>query len=709
MEWSGWREQLTAGLVTASFFPVLQTKPLYGREFRPEEDLPDADAVVLLSYGLWLRKFAGDPGIVGQTIRLNRAPVTVIGIMPHSFDFPKGSELWLPMALDEAAERERKLMAGVSIVARAQQGAPLPQVNAQLEQLTGVVSNEYPSRMHGRGFIEGMRIFARPLQESLTGNVRPALRVFAGAVGLMLMIVCFNVANLMLTRATARRREIAVRVALGAPRRRIVSQLLTESLLVSLLGGALGLALAVAAIAALNSSQQATLAGLPEVSIDTATAAFALLVTILAGVVFGLAPSLGSLGFSVREALQGESRSASAGTGLRRMRQALVVAQLGLSLTLLIGAGLLAKSFLQLRNTDPGFRPENVLTARIRLAGEGYGTIERQTAFFQNLLDKVKRVPAVESAAVAPMPIGDSGNFLKGVHIEGQPEAPPGQGPLVGWLTVSPDYFKTLGIPLRQGRLLTSHDSAEAQPVVVVNEAFVQVYFPGQNPLGHRISLSQPDQWEEIAGVVGNIHQGGLDRDAGPALYRCFLQERRPTLRGASILIRVASDPVSFIPTLRIAAASIDHDEPVFDMKTMEQRVTDSLGSRRFNAALIGGFALIAAILAAIGVYGTMSYMVALRTSEIGIRLALGARSGQVVGMIVREGLVLGILGGALGVLGALALSRYLAALLYGVGTRDPATFCIAVAALLSAVLAACFIPGRRAANVDPVAALRHD
>jgi predicted permease len=709
--WSGadGAEQLTAGLVTASFFPVLEAKPLYGRVFRPEEDLPEAGLVVLLGEGLWRRKFAGDPGIVGQKIRLNRKPAIVVGIMPRSFDFPKGAELWLPMALDEAAERERKLMAGVSIVARAKPGAPLPRVNAELEQLTGVVFDEYPSRMHGRGFIEGMRIFARPLQESLTGNVRPALRVFAGAVGLMLMIVCFNVANLMLTRATARRREIAVRVALGAPRRRIVSQLLTESLLVSLLGGGLGLALAVAAIAVLNSSRQAALAGLPEISIDLTTAVFTFVVTIFTGVIFGLAPSLGSLGFSVREALQGESRSASSGTGLRRTRQALVVAQLGLSLTLLIGAGLLAKSFLHLRNTNPGFHPENVLTARIRLAGEGYGTIQRQTEFFESLLDKLKRAPAVESAAVAPMPIGDSGRFILGVHIEGQPAAPPGQGPLVGWLTVSPDYFKTLGIPLRQGRLLTSHDSEETQRVVVVNEAFVQLCLPGQNPLGHRISLSQPDQWEEIVGVVGNIHQGGLDRDTGPALYRSFLQEHNPVLRGASILIRVAGDPTSLSPILREVAASIDRDQPVFDIKTMEQRVTDSLGSRRFNAALIGCFALIAAILAAIGVYGVMSYLVTLRTSEIGIRMALGARPGQVLRLIVREGLVLGLLGGVLGIAGALGLSRYLATLLYGVGTEDPATFCIAAAMLFGAVLAACFVPGRRAAHIDPVTALRHE
>jgi putative ABC transport system permease protein len=717
--WSGadGAEQLTAGEVTASFFPVLGSKPLYGRVFRPEEDLPEAGLVVVLSEDLWRRKFAGDPAIVGQQIRLNRAPATVIGIMPRSFDFPKGSELWFPFALDEAAQRERKNMAIVGIVARADASASLPQVNAELEQLTGVVVDEYPARMHGNGFIEGMRIFARPLQESLTGNVRPALRVFAGAVGLMLMIVCFNVANLMLTRATVRRREIAVRVALGAPRRRIVSQLITESLMVSLLGGGVGLGLAVLAIRALNSSRQAALAGLPEISIGFSTAAFTLAVTVLTGVVFGLAPSLGSLGFSVREALQGESRSASSGAGLRRMRQALVVAQLGLSLTLLIGAGLLAKSFLQLRNTNPGFRPQNVLTARIRLTGEGYTTIQRQSAFFQNLLDKLKRVPAVQSAAVAPMPIGDSGNFILSVHIEGRPQAPPGQVPPTGFLTVSPDYFKTLGIPLRRGRLLEPRDSGDTQRVVVVNEAFVRLYLPDQDPLGHRISLSPPDEepvWEEIVGVVGTIHQRALDQEAGPALYLSFLQERDPVLRGASILIHSAlihsaNDLASLTPILREAAASIDRDQPIFDVKTLEQRLDDSLGSRRFNAALIGCFALIAAALAAIGVYGVMSYLVALRTSEIGIRMALGEQPGQVLRLIVREGLVLGLIGGFVGVAGALGLSRYLATLLYGVGTRDPATFCAAAVMLFGAVLAACFIPGRRAAHIDPVTALRHE
>ncbi len=652
--WSGadGAEQLTAGEVTASFFPVLGIKPLYGRVFRPEEDVPEAGLVVVLSEDLWRRKFAGDPAIVGQKIRLNRAPATVIGIMPRSFDFPKGSELWIPFALDEAAQRERKNMAIVSVVARADASAPLPRVNAELEQLTGVVVNEYPLRMHGNGFIEGMRIFARPLQESLTGNVRPALRVFVGAVGLMLMIVCFNVANLMLTRATARRREIAVRVALGAPRRRIVSQPITESLMVSLLGGGLGLGLAVLAVRALNSSRQAALAGLPEISIGFATAAFTLMATVLTGIVFGLAPSLGSLGFSVREALQGESRSASSGTGLRRMRQALVVAQLGLSLTLLIGAGLLAKSFLQLRNTNPGFRTQNVLTARIRLAGEGYTTIQRQAAFFQDLLDKLKGVPAVESAAVAPMPIGDSGNFVLSPHIEGRPQAPPGQAPPTGFMTVSPDYFKTLGIPLRRGRLLEPRDSGDTQRVVVVNEAFVRLYLPDQEPLGHRISLSQPDEepvWEEIVGVVGTIHQGGLDRDAGPALYRSFLQEHDPVLRGASILIHSAGDAASLTPILREAAASIDRDQPVFDVKTLEQRLDDSLGSRRFNAVLIGCFALIAAALAAIGVYGVMSYLVALRTSEMGIRMALGARPGQVLAIDSARGIGAGASGWSAG------------------------------------------------------------
>jgi predicted permease len=710
MNWTGAdrSERWVAGQTTASFFTALEAQPLYGRTFLPEEDQPGAEKVALLSYALWQRRFGGDPSIVGQRIRLNREAALVIGIMPRWFDFPQGSDLWIPIALDEAQQRAYKTTRIVNMIARVKPSSTVAAVNRELQQRTQTIISEY--KQHGLQPHDG--ISARPLQDRLTGNLRPALLVFSGAVALMLLIVCFTVANLMLARATVRRREIAVRVALGAPRRRIVGQLLTESLLVSLAGGGLGLALAEGGLAVLNAMRQAALQGLPEVFLDWTTAAFGLIVTILAGLTFGLAPSLGSLGFGVRDALQGESRSVSSGTVVRRIRQALVVAQLSLSLTLLIGAGLLAKSFYQLRNTDPGYRPENVLTARVTLAGPGYATVGRQKEFIADLLERIGKLPGVEAAGIGGIPPGLAGNYGL-VWIQGQPEPALGQEPVAAQLDVSPDYFHVLNVPLLEGRPLSAADSSGAPLVVVANEAFARKYFPGESALGHRVSTINADPfdrgWAEIVGVVGNMRDQGLDHDVTPALYRPYLQEPLPSLARANLLVRASQDPVAMLPTIEKLIAAMDRDQPVYDARTMERRLTDSLGSRRFNAALTGAFALIAAFLACIGVYGVMSYLVALRTSEIGIRLALGARREQVLALILREGSSIALIGVVIGLAGALALSRYLRALLYGVSTHDPATFVAVALALFAAVVAACAIPGRRAANVDPAIALRHE
>jgi putative ABC transport system permease protein len=542
--------------------------------------------------------------------------------------------------------------------------------------------------------------------------MRPVLLVFSGAVALMLLIVCLTVANLMLARATAKQREVAVRMAVGSPRWRIVRQLLTESLLVSLLGGSLGLGLAGAAITALNAVRQKTLPGLPEVVIDFRTAAFTFGVTVLTGLVFGIVPSLGSVRLDVQEALQGESRSTSSRPGLRRMRQALVVAQLGLSLTLLIDAGLLAKSFYRLRSTDPGFHPENILTARINLAGPSYGSVDRQRDFIASLLETLVGLPGVQSAGIGALPPGISGNSML-FRIDNQPAPERFDGPRTWLIDVSADYFRTLGVPLIEGRTLSATDRDGSPLVVVANEAFARKFFPGQSPIGHRVSTIPGDvsdpRWAEIVGVVGSIRQAGLDQDVTPTLYRSFLQEPLPVLARANLLVRASGDATLLTSSIGQVLASMDRDQPIFDVKTMEERLSDSLISRRFNAALTGTFASIAVFLAAIGVYGVMSYLVTLRTSELGIRLALGARRGQILTSIFREGMALAVIGVVAGVLGAITLSHYLAALLYGVGTHDPAVFVSAAVTLVGAVLAACAIPGRRASQIDPVAALRHD
>lgn len=700
-------ERWVAGETTASFFTTLQVRPLLGRTFLPVEDRPGVEKVALLGYALWQRSFGGDPGIVGRRIRIDREPALVVGVMPRWFDFPQGSDLWIPIALDEAEQRRRGNTRIVNMIARGKPSSTEVALNRELQYRTQTLTDDY--KQHG--LVPMARLSAQPLQEHLTGNVRPALLVFSGAVALMLLIVCFTLANLMLARATSRRREIAVRVALGAPRRRIVSQLLTESLLISLAGGCLGLVLAEGALAAFDASRQTALPGLPQVFLDWSTAGFALIVTILAGLTFGLAPSLGSLGFGVREALERESRSASSGAAVRRIRQGLVVAQLGLSLTLLIGAGLLAKSFYQLRNTDPGYRPENVLTARINLAGAGYANVGRQKEFISDLLQRIGKLPGVEAAGLGGIPPGITGNYGR-VAIQGQ-ESALGQEPIAAQVDVSPDYFRVLNVPLLEGRGVSAADSGEAPLVVVANQAFARKYFAGESALGHRVSTIQLDPrdrgWAEIVGVVGNMREWGLDQDVTPAVYRPYLQEPLPALSRANVLVRTSHDPVPMLPTIEKLVAAMDRDQPVYDARTMERRLSDSLGSRRFNAALTGAFALIAAFLACIGVYGVMSYLVALRTSEIGIRLALGARREQVLGLILREGSVIALIGVGLGLGGAFALSRYLATLLYGVRTHDPATFAAAALALWGAVMAACLIPGRCAANVDPASALRHN
>jgi len=579
-------------------------------------------------------------------------------------------------------------------VARANPAATAAEVGTEIEALTQIVKNEYPHQYVGNGFVENLRIRAEPLQDRLTGRLRPTLLVFAGAVALMLLIVCFNVANLMLAKATTRRREIAVRVALGAPRGRIVSQLFTESLMISMLGGGLGLVLAVLAVHALNASRQAALAGLPEVSIDGVTAAFTFLTAVATGLIFGMAPALSSQGLGVSEALHSESGSASSSVTLRRMRQALIVSQLGFSLTLLISAALLAKSFLRLRNTDPGFRAENVLTARLAVAGPG---------FMRRVLDGVRQLPGVDSAAVVTgMPLGNAGNFGN-FQIEGRPQAPRGQEPKTGMIEVSPEYFQVLGVPLLQGRALTARDESNAARVVVVNEAFARQFFPGESPLGRRIvaNVTGEQVWDEIVGVVGTIHQGGLDRDVTPTVYHASFQ-------GGSLLVHAISDPTSLIPAVEKLVASVDRDQPVYDVRTLQRRLDDSLGSRRFNAVLTGSFAFFAAALACIGVYGVMSYLVTLRSSEIGIRLALGAQPSQVMSSILREGAALGAVGSVVGIAGALSLSRYLTALLYGVSPRDLETYGLFTVLLMSVAFAASIVPGRRAARVDPVTVLRN-
>ena len=701
-------EQWMADRVTASFFPVLGVQPLHGRVFGPEEDRPGVERVAVLSYNLWQRGFGGDSGVIGTRIRLDRELTTVIGIMPRNFDFPRGSDLWLPLAINEAQQRERKQMLIVDVIGRAAPNAKLAEVNADLARLAPIVEAEYPAASRDKGFLN-VKAYAAPLKDRQVGDVRPALLVFTGAVGLMLLIVCFNVANLMLARATARRREIAVRVALGAPRARVAGQLITESLLISVLGGALGLALAWFTLETLSRSRQFEIARLPAISLDAEAAWFAAGLTVLTGLVFGLAPVFGSLGFSVREALQRESRGNSGSLGLRRTRQALVVAQLGLSLTLLIAAGLLAKSFWGLRNTNPGFRPENLLTARIALTGPAYSTVQRQDEFFQRVTDETARLAGVESVALSnSIPPGLGRNFGT-FTIEGKPALPRDQEPRSNFIVTSDNYFTTLSVPLLAGRELNSSDRAGSPPVAVVNDAFRRQSFPGEEAVGRRIKFGDGMTYT-IVGVVADMRQYGFEQEVAPIIFQSMRQQDNPQrMNRRWLIIRTKGEEPGLAGALARIVSSIDHDQPVAEIRTIEERISLSLGSRRFNAALIGSFALAAVFLGAIGVYGVMSYLVGLRLNEMGIRLALGAQPPQILGMVLKEGVVLGLLGAVIGIAGALALSRYLGTLLFGVSAHDTVVFASLTAALFAVVIAATYFPGRHAARTDPLTALRHD
>jgi predicted permease len=711
VNWSGTNrpEQLTASRVTSSFFSLLGVAPFRGRVFRADEDVPGAGLTVVLSYALWQGRFGGDPTIVGKTVRLDRQAALVIGIMPRRFDFPKGTELWAPFRLDEAEQRQRLRFVLVQIIARAKGGVSATRIATEMDRLTPLIEREYPANATPAG----VKILATPLQERLVGQIRPAILVLAGAVVLMLGIVCFNMANLMLARSSGRQREIAIRIALGAPQNRIVSQVVTETLFVSLVGGALGVAIAVAAVGILNSSHPLALAGFPEISIDAATIGFTLVLSVVVGLVFGLVPALSAPGFSVREALQRESRSATGSRSLRRVRQGLVVAQLSVSLTLLIGSGLLAKSFLKLRDAGPGFRPDHVLTARVNLTGSAYSSRPRQVEFYERVLEKLRAAPGVVSAAVTTsIPLNGDGAPNSAVfRIENHPPAPGGQEPQTSLMAVSPDFFNTLSIPLLEGRLLGNRDRPGSPDAIVVNEAFRRRFFPNEDPIGHRVSIGVTDDpvWLEIVGVVGDVRQNGLDRDVEPWFYQSYFQTSIDFLQRMGILVRTPSDAPSLRSMLAKLVTSIDPDQPVYDVKTMDQRLADALASRRFNAIWIGCLAALAILLAAIGVYGVISHLVMLRTQEMGIRLALGARPGQVIQLVVREGLVLAIPGGAIGLAGAYVLRRFLSSLLFGVSTLDPGIYAGFTAALLLAVLAACYRPGLRAARVDPTTSLRHD
>src|SRR5262245_28429709 len=693
-------ERLQGATVSPNFFDVVGVRPRLGRAFQIGEDEAGRNRVALLSHRLWQRNFGGDAGVIGKDIPLNGESYTVIGVMPPEFRFPSRlTELWVPLVIppDQVNNRGSHWM---FTLARLKPDVGFEQAREQMVAIAKRLEQQYPDSQAGRS------VFLIPLQEETVRNIRPALMALLFAVGFVLLIACANVANLLLARATSRRREIAVRTALGAGRLRLVRQLLTESLLLAVTGGALGLALARWGVEGLLVLAANFLPRANEVGLDWRVAAFTAALSILTGVFFGLIPALQSSRVDLQSTLK-EGGAAGSGMQTNWLRSALVVVEIAATLVLLIGAGLLIKSFIRLYETDLGIKAENVLTMSLALPQAKYPDTRTAAAFHQKLLDRVALLPGARSAGVINyLPLQQWG-FNGGVTIEGQGPYEPGRQPVAEFRAISPDYFRTFSVPLMSGRFFTAEDQSDSQPVVIVNQALAQRYLPGQAPIGKRIRAIGND-WRTVVGVVGDVRQSGVTQAVRAEVFVPVTQATwTPLTQTMSLVVRADAEPEALISAVRNAVREVDPAQPVFNVKKMEMVVADSVADRRLNMLLLGIFAAVALTLAVIGIYSVMSYTVSQHTREIGIRMALGARPTDVLKLVIGQGMSLTLVGVGLGVAGAFGLTRLMATLLYGVAATDPLTFAVVSALLMVVALLACCVPARRATKVDPMVALR--
>ena len=696
-------EDVPVGLVTPEMFSLFRVNPIIGRTFTNEETLPGRFRVAVLSYSTWQNRFGSDPNISGRTIQLNGRAYTIIGVMPAGFAFPERATLWRPLLIDPATlDRGPHYL---NVVGRLKPDVTLAQAQADMSALAARLSQQHPEKTSGHG----VKIVG--LADIVVGDIGQALFVLLGAVGFVLLIACANLANLMLARIGGREREIAVRTALGASRLRIVRQFLTESLLLAVAGGGIGLLLASWAVRWFVSLSPNTIPRVDEISVDPRVAGFTLLVSVATGVLFGLVPALQVSRTDLTDALK-ESGRTTASLRKHRLRSALVVSEVALSLVLLVGAGLLIRSFAKLNQVDPGFNPEQVLTMGVSLLPNKYPEDQQVATFYSQILERSATVPGVISvSATTGLPVSGS-DTTDNFTIEGRPAIAKEAEPLTEYWVVTPRYFQSLGIPLLAGRDFSETDTKQSPNVVVINDEFRRRHFGLENPLGHRLRLQGQERDPLlIIGVVGDSRNIGLDEQPRAAAYVPFLQDplSKNLARSLVIVARTKSDPVAVAGSLRAVVTSMDKSVPVYSVKPMTEYLRDSLARRRFSMVLLSTFSGVALVLAALGIYGVISYGVIQRTHEMGIRMALGAQRSDVLKLVLRQAMIVVLVGVGIGLLGSWALTRLMKSLLFNVSVTDPLTFAgIAVLMILIALLA-CLIPAMRATKVDPLVALRYE
>ena len=694
-------EELPGMQVSPNMFSILGVPPLRGRTFEAGDDQPARGHVAVLSYQLWQRRFGADPKIVGREIKLNGESYTVNGVMPESFHFAPfwatNVDVWVPLLLDKRLNDRGGR--SLRIFARLRDGVPLQQAQADIDVICRRLAQQYPATN------TDMTAQVTPLQEKVVANIRPTLLVLLGTVGFVLLIACSNVANLMLVRANGKKKETAVRLALGSSRWRVIRQSLVESLLLSVAGAAVATVIASWGIAGLLASLPAeSLPRLDEVGIDKIVLAFTALIALLTGVVCGLAPALRAFRTDLQESLKSGGRGSTAGRSEHRTRALLVISEVALALVLLVGAGLMLRSFQQLQAVDPGFDPHHLLALEVAAGGKAYRTGPSRIRFFEQLRPRLEALPGVESVSlINHLPIsGDI--WTLGIIIYGRPDPPPGQQPTAAYRVVQPGYFATMKIPMLQGRDFDNHDIRDTTPVAIVNEVLAKRHWPGENAIGQRLRLGA--NWMTIVGIIKNVKQTDWTENPDDEIYLPHAQSDAG-FSFMTVVMRAHGDPLALRKPVEEQVRSLDKDVPIAHVQSMEQVIADKLWRGRLAMTLLGLFAAVAVSLAALGIYGAISYSVSQRTGEIGIRMALGARSGDVLRMILLQGLTVVGIGITVGLFGAWMLTRTLGSLLFGVTARDPVTFIAVPIILIALSVVACCLPALRASKVDPVTALK--